>query len=186
VDGEPPIGCFDVQGGALGQDDFEFGYYTVYAYDDLENRNPGLNGTRFGGIAIQRACQSDDDCEAPQHCGTTMSCMPRVPSCAVEPEDCPALSFAPVVDPSTLDRAVTANLVETDAPWETFWVSYYATAGRFDKDTRMVHDPYGGWSDDVAGVWRATGAAGSEVRLWAVLRDNRNGVSWAYQDVFVE
>ncbi len=69
---------------------------------------------------------------------------------------------------------------------EILWMAYFATAGSFEKDLRVAHDAVSGWQSSFDGKWRANTAAGVEVRLWAVLRDNRNGVAWVSQDVWVE
>lgn len=182
-----PVGCFDPgTGEALGQDDFEVGYFPVYAYDDVTNRHPGLTTATLEGAGNGLPCASPSDCGQAQTCGSAGVCIPRVPRCAADdPDDCPAYSFVPSVERNTLEKAVTANLTEQDAPWETFWVAYFSTGGSFEKDLRMVHDPGSGWQEGYAGSWRARAASG-EVRLWAVLRDNRNGVVWSWQDVMVE
>jgi hypothetical protein len=52
-----------------------------------------------------------------------------------------------------------------------------------EADARFAHDGDLGWRDHRT-VWRAPRAPG-EVRLWAVVRDNRGGVSWAFEDVLV-
>jgi hypothetical protein len=186
-DGSLPLGCFEPGSERqLGQDDFEFGYHAVYVYDDVENRNPGLHAVQFQGSGEPRDCAVPGDCATGQHCGSSKQCIPAVPHCAAEPEDCPAYRVSALVDRDSLEQAVTANLTDAEARPEAFWVSYYATAGRWDKDTRMVHDPYAGWAEDADGQWRAAAAGGVEVRLWAVLRDSRAGVSWAWRDVWVE
>ncbi len=51
---------------------------------------------------------------------------------------------------------------------------------------KIINDPHSGWSDDTAGKWRANTESNREVRLWAVVRDNRNGVAWAWRDVWIQ
>lgn len=188
VDDPFPVTCADsATGQALGPDDFEIGYYPIYAYDDISNRNPGLLWAALSGTTPGAACEGPSDCEPGAACGSQGLCIPAVGACGAEdPDDCPWLLLTPRIDESAMDRAVTANLTEAQAPWETWWVAYFATGGSFREDLRMVFDPGAGWRGDVGGVWRACAPPGTEVRLWAVLRDSRNGVAWSWQDVMIE
>jgi hypothetical protein len=185
---EPPVGCFDpATGEALGQEDFEFGYFPIYVYNDLINHNPILQSVRLGDSDSSAPCVNRSECSATKTCGHVGVCIPRVQRCAEsDGDDCPSYALVPSVDRSSAERAVTAHLTESTAPLETLWVSYFATSGSYDKDLRVVQDPGAGWEGDISGRWRAQAPAGQEVRLWAVLRDDRNGVQWLYQDVFVE
>ncbi|MBI5538023.1 MAG: hypothetical protein HY898_35205 [Deltaproteobacteria bacterium] len=185
---DSPVGCFEPTTGAPSPiDDFEFGYFPIFVYDNLDNQNPGLQQVSFQEWVTGAPCISAASCSSGETCGTEGTCIRKVPQCLEDDADkCPSYPFVPQVDPASLEHAVTANLTAQDAPLETLWVSYFATAGSFDKDLRLVHDPESGWQEGYHGRWRATVAPGTQVRLWAVLRDNRNGVAWAWQDVFVD
>jgi hypothetical protein len=183
-----PVGCYRPgTGEALGQDDFEFGYYPIYAYDQLVNDNPVISSVGFSAPASGAACTADIGCPADQVCGTAGVCIPAVAACsAKKAEDCPGYQLSPLVDRASAEPAVSALISESRAPSETLWVSYYSSGGLFDKDTRLVNEPSAGWSNDYHGVWRPQLDGGREVRLFAVVRDNRGGVAWTRQDVWVK
>jgi hypothetical protein len=101
-------------------------------------------------------------------------------------EDCPGIQFKPLVEASTLERATMAKVPEQDAPIENTWVMYHSTAGSWKAGSRMIHDPDMGFQSDYEGYWRAPKTGDREVRVWAVVRDNRGGVSWVHRDVWVE
>ena len=71
------------------------------------------------------------------------------------------------------------------AQGENLWVTYYGSGGRFTQDSSMIHEPTAGWNDAYGSAWRAWKVKG-EVRLWAVVHDSRNGVTWWSQDVAVQ
>ena len=60
---------------------------------------------------------------------------------------------------------------------EAIWVDYFATGGRFDKDTEQLFDAYAGRAASTGDGFDAplAPAAGT---LWAVAHDNRGGASW--------
>jgi len=182
---ELPIGCFEPgTGKALGQSDFEFGYYPLYVYDDVSNANPPVDRLEFPG-AMGDACGTDGTCQPGSACGQEGICLPVVPACrASDEDDCPSYAVSPVLGPSPVEKAITARMGD-DAPFETVWVDYYATAGSFDKDARVIHDAETGYTEEFFGAWRANATPGTEVRLYAVVRDNRDGVTWKWQDVIV-
>jgi hypothetical protein len=87
---------------------------------------------------------------------------------------------------ASAELAVVAHIPASEAKLETIWVSYYANGGSFDHDAQLINEPNTGWNDNSAGAWRANTDANREVRLWSVVRDNRNGVAWSWLDVWVE
>jgi hypothetical protein len=188
LDTDYPVGCYRPgTGEALGQDDFEFGYYPIYVYDSLTNQNPIISSLGFSAPASGAACTADIGCAAEQVCSTEGVCIPAVAACSAhEAEDCPGYQLSPLVDGASAEPAASALIAESRAPAETLWVSYYSTGGLFDKDTRLVNEPNAGWSDEYHGVWRPQLEGGREVRLFAVVRDSRGGVAWTRQDVWVK
>lgn len=183
-----PLGCFDATTGEeLGRDDFEFGFYPVFVYDNLENQNPAIEAARFDGQELGGNCSDSAPCSDNLHCGTARSCIPVVPRCKQpDKDDCESYRLAIKVPQSAVERATVAHVTTAEAKNELLWVSYYANAGSFKQDARIINDPNSGWSDDTDGLWRAHVASSREVRLWAVVRDNRNGVAWAVRDVWVD
>jgi hypothetical protein len=185
---DSPVGCYRAGSAeALGQDDFEFGYYPIYVYETLANRNPVISSLGFGAPSTGAACTADIGCGPDQVCGSAGVCLPTVAACsAKEAKDCPGYPLSPVVDRGSAELALSALIPESRAPAETLWVSYYSTGGLFDKDTRLVNEPSAGWSSSYEGVWRPQVGGNREVSLFAVVRDNRGGVAWTRQDVWVK
>lgn len=182
-----PLGCFDAESGApLGRDDFEYGFYPLFVYERVSNENPELV---LGGLAGRRdgpACSLDSPCAHGYHCGSEGRCIPTVTRCKeLDGDDCPSHRLVVEVPKRSVERAVLARIPDVDAVHETIWVSFYATGGSFEQDAVMVNEPGTGFEASPDGQWRANLKASGEVRLWAVARDNRNGVSWSWQDVWV-
>jgi hypothetical protein len=188
---EYPIGCYDANTNkALGQGDFEFGFYPIYAYETLENQLPLVKSAAFGATASGQACTSQDDCGSHEACGSSGVCIPRVSACQ-KGKTCKKYKYELLVDEASAEPAASAYVSETAAPLETLWVSYYADFGSFQKDSRIIHDAASGYTNDYGGVWSASVDDNSpstprEANLYAVVRDNRGGVTWVTQTLYVE
>ncbi len=183
-----PLGCFDAETAKeLGRDDFEYGFYPLFVYDSLENQNPEISSVQLAGNEIGPICTDSEPCLDGFHCGSAGFCIPVVARCkATDKDDCDSHLLSVDVPRNSVERAAVAHVTEADAKSEILWVSYYANAGSFVHDARIINDPNSGWSDDTSGKWRANVSSSREVRLWAVVRDNRNGVTWVERDVWVE
>jgi hypothetical protein len=105
---------------------------------------------------------------------------------ASDADKCEKHTLTVDVPRSSVELDVVAHVSEAQAVPETVWVSYYASGGSFDYAAQMINEPTTGWNDNPAGYWRANTDSNREVRLWAVVRDNRNGVAWSWLDVWVE
>lgn len=183
-----PLGCYRPgTDELLGSEDFLYGYFPLYSFEDLVNQNPLVPGVAFAGKQFEgTACLADADCPAGEGCGLESTCLPVVSSCtAGSSDDCPEYTFRPLVDQSSVERAVTASVPDDQAPPENVWVTYYSNAGDWAADGIVINDPSQGFRDDFDGKWRVHQVASGQVRLWAVVRDNREGVSWIWQDVLV-
>ncbi|MBI5534415.1 MAG: hypothetical protein HY898_16950 [Deltaproteobacteria bacterium] len=183
-----PLGCRDPGTGVmLGRDDFEFGYFPLYVYDDIENHAPDLQEISVDGKVDGAACSATNPCPANMHCGTAGVCLVVVPRCGEsDADDCNSHPVAIKLGNPVSEPDVTARIPADQAAMETVWVSYYANAGSFDKGSRIIYDSNSGWGEEFHGAWRSNVASGTEARLWAVVHDSRNGVSWRWQDVWVE
>ena len=183
-----PLGCFDAETGEeLGRDDFEFGFYPLFSYESVENQNPVLQSFVLVGTENGPECSDSTPCPAAYHCGSENLCLPVVQRCtASDSDNCEKHTLSVDVPRSSVELDVVAHVSETEAAPETVWVSYYASGGSFDSGAQMINEPNTGWNDNPAGNWRANTAPNREVRLWAVVRDNRNGVAWSWLDVWVE
>lgn len=183
---EFPLRCVDERGQRLGSSDFVTGYASLWAYQELRNRNPLLTSAQLlEETASGLACDATSPCPGGESCGSSGQCLRLIAPCEDDGADsCPAVKISPRVDRSSAERAITATIREQEAPLENLWVAYFARQGRLDADARFLHDGDVGWLDDHATSWRAPRETG-EARLWAVVRDSRGGVTWTHQDVIV-
>jgi hypothetical protein len=64
-------------------------------------------------------------------------------------------------------------------------VDYYMTAGSVDKDSLLLFDATAGQVSNSSAKFTAPPTPGAQV-LWAVVRDNRGGVSWVQAPLSVK
>jgi hypothetical protein len=191
VESDYPISCVDKDTGKeLNQSEFEFGFYPIYVYERLKNTIPIVKSIDFAAEASGKDCASDDDCEKSESCGSKAVCIPRISACK-KGEKCKNYKLNLSVDQKSVEPAVSAYIPEAEAPRETLWVSYYSDFGEFEKDARIIHDGASGYTKDYAGIWtpKVTEESPStprEAHVYAVVRDNRGGVTWVTKDVRVE
>jgi hypothetical protein len=181
-----PLRCVDPSTGQpLGPEDSMTGYFPLWVFRDLTNRNPVVEpGKMLMEEASGRACQGDEGCPAGEGCGAAGRCLRVAARCEEDGGDgCPAIPVGPRIGAESVEVGETATQAGEGVPLENLWVAYFAQHGRMEADARFAHDGDLGWRDHRT-VWRAPRAPG-EVRLWAVVRDNRGGVSWAFEDVLV-
>ena len=183
-----PLGCFRPgTDERLGSDDFLYGYFPIYAFETLENRNPVIDGIAFGPGASGALCSDTEPCSESEVCSRAGYCIARVPHCTEDKEeDCPEIYVKPLVDKSSIEPAAMAMVSEEEAPLENTWVMYHSSAGTWKAGSQMIHDPDVGFRSDYEGFWRAPKSGDREVRVWAVVRDNRGGVNWIWRDVWVD
>lgn len=184
-----PLGCFDDQDERLGPRDFVAGYTSIYSYETLTNSNPVIRGVRVAGKRLD-----DDDVCIDEQCEPLprrqASCPPqlaRVPACDDEDDftkTCPALEVSVLVNEDSVDVDETFVGAERGAR-EQMWVTYHADRGKFDNDLALISDRVAGFRPRPAAKYLASEVAGP-VYLWAVVRDNRGGTSWARFQVCVE
>lgn len=183
----PPLGggalalptCLGPDGDLLGARDFVVGYSTVFAYEELRNQNPRIDGFEVEGKPVSVDC-IDAACDAPfdvselDDCGAGVPCFDR---CTEDDASmCPEIRMSVVVDPSSLEQDELARLAYGEELGESVWVSYYADRGTI-SDNRLVNDAELGPRDEYDAVLRAPAEPGP-IRIWAAVRDNRGGVSW--------
>ena len=154
----PPLGCFDDTGTELGPDDSVFAYAQVFSFaDGRTNENPVLQNLTFGGVAVDPVAGiTSAHCPGTGKCPTT-ALDTVVPQSSQEP------------DPGDLN-------VNGQALHEEIWVEYFVTAGSVGGSA-LLYDATAGQLSSTAVQLTAPTAAGEQV-LWAVVRDNRGGVSW--------
>ncbi len=195
LDGQPGFSEGDVE---LGSDDFVVGYTAVFAYEELENQNPLVQGVQWGELELRpeavptlrgepigdAALTLDDLCigascppppamQAPDVCPEALA----VPVCA---GSCDELRMMPLIDPASaeLDSAAAAAAQRSSSLQEQMWVNFYASHGEVSEEVRLLNDAVLGWSSDPYTDYEP-GEEPAVAYLWAVAHDNRGGAEWA-------
>lgn len=188
--GSFPIGCYDrpyTEPGAkrLGADNFIPGYTQVYAFaDGRRNANPIIEGMTSkdhlfpddGGDRVQaeRCPISEEDRLAPPGCGR--------PDPA---EDCKVYDISVNVPKDVAEVDPSGAQTDGSPLHETVWVDYFAEAGSFDADAKLVSDAVEGYRKD-HGVGFIPPAEPGPVRVWAVVHDNRGGQAVVERTIIVQ
>lgn len=158
-----PFACFDSNGRELGADDFVFSYSRIFVFADRTNANPVIDGLTLNGKTIDRAAGiALDHCATPSKQGQDSTC----PTYSLEVDVPPS---SQELDPSDLDLSGTVLR-------ESLWVDYYLTGGKLNNDVSILYDAHVGRIPGSVQL-EAPAVAGESV-LWAVVHDNRGGVSW--------
>ncbi|HEY3594161.1 MAG TPA: hypothetical protein VGL13_09805 [Polyangiaceae bacterium] len=161
-----PLTCLDDDGKELTVEDFVPGYASLYVYANRTNANPVIRNLLFAGQPMLGATGSDPR---------------RVPVCTTG--DC-EIDLKVDVDPASAEQDPGSTDINGHVLHEEIWVNFYATRGEFTRDVRLINDAMSGWNDDNATQFKVPGTAGP-VHLWAVVHDNRGGVSWSEGDIVV-
>lgn len=189
-----PISCVDPETRKpLGANDFVFGYMSVYAYDELTNQNPVIDGRTFEDKPLDDApCTDDTVCEEGFRCGFSAprTCIPVVPHCTEKKlADCTTYKFRPVLDQAK-NAEIDPNAKDADGKLlqEVMWAYYYASDGTIEKDTRLINDSQAGWQDATkfGTEWKPPGEASGPTRVWGVIHDGRGGAAWTWWDLYVD
>lgn len=159
-----PIGCFDSAGTRLGPDDFVPGFLALYSYPDQTNRNPTIVSLNFEGQPMT---------EQPVH----------VPRC--QTDDCPKYDLRVVVDPASVEPDPGVVDPQGQPLTEQMWVNYYITGGELSSGAKLVNDATKGFNTDTSTEYEAPREAG-QVRVYAVVHDNRGGVEWIERVIMVD
>jgi hypothetical protein len=180
-----PIGCFDANETQLGPDDFILGYASMYIYEpgsglggaDRVNNNPEIDDFLFDQGSVKGSTEADDD--------ATLRHFPR---CTGDRAKCAKYAVKVKMDPSRvvdLDDDPTATTPSGARLKEQVWVSYYTTGGELKSGLRLVNDAQRGWNEDNATELTLPDRAGP-LRIFAVVHDNRGGVTWAEGKIIVD
>lgn len=161
-----PFTCLDGEGNELGAEDFVFGYYRLYSFDNQTNDNPSIVGLEVDGVRV-----SPDE-------------PPVYPVC-VKGQKCPERKVRVVVDPSTVQENPSIKGADGQSLGEQMWVEYLATGGEVGTGSKLVNDAVKGFNEDSATTYKAPEVPGKQY-FFAVLRDNRGGVAWVKQPMLFE
>jgi len=192
--------CNDENGDALGPDDFQFGYSQVFLYEDIENRNPVVEGIALDGVEVPAACIGtaclEDDSPLPDGCDGDVPCF-KVCTKSDE-DDCPEIDVKPIIpervsceagadgrDCRNAEPDEVAKIAYGRNSQEQMWIRYYANQGRMASEVKLLNDATAGWNDDYGTELRLPQEPGP-LRVWAVVYDNRGGQDWVRVDAYVE
>jgi hypothetical protein len=185
----PRLGCVDANGAPVGADGFVYGYLPIYSYPTIDNHDPIVTGGTFNGVTPSAdACTTDGDCKAGKACGSSGTCLPIVSYCPPRSASgsCATYAIAPIVDPSSAEPDPLASMLSGSPRNEVIYVEYLASAGRVAAgSTNIVIDPVNGPQTGWEGTWTPPDHATGETRIWALVHDDRGGLSWWWQDVVV-
>lgn len=155
-----PIGCFDDDHVQLGADDFVLGFTRIYAYASRRNENPVLQGLTFDGQAVDLAA------------GVTMDrCT------ATRRADCPKHELQVTLPDASQEPVPGEGDINGNPRKEVVWVSWFATGGQIESGQRLLFDARAGRVPNSQDKFLPPNEPG-DLRLWAVVRDNRGGAAW--------
>jgi hypothetical protein len=198
-DGHFPIRCVepDDETRELGSDDFVLGYSSIYIFaprsdgKPYANANPVNSGLYVGseklgddvvcsGDGCLGSCD-DDGCRNPPpvdvNCADTPTlCIPRCPDDG-DPNKCPPTNLRLEVNTSKFEKDQVTNDAYGEDYGEQMWIDYYSTRGKFRSGTKLLNDRASGYNKVNGTQFYAPNVPG-KVLLWAVMHDNRGGVSW--------
>jgi hypothetical protein len=193
----------------LGPDDFVIGYSAIYFFaprpngEPYTNANPITTGFYFGPADVTAApgtclgdtclgsCTPDPsdptapDCVNPPlpqpqdfDCETYPTlCMPLCKDDG-NPQKCPPHDLRLAIDPHTFEKDDVTNDAYGQNYGEQMWIDYYSTFGNFRSSTKLLNDATTGYNSQNGTQFYAPNVKGL-VPIWAVIHDNRGGVSWA-------
>jgi hypothetical protein len=174
--------CVDDTGADVESDRFVIGYSQIFAYDGYRNENPVLRGFELNGEPVEVDCLNSECIGKPAVEEPTQNACEPGKLClqACTPEAGAACSnqrLEAIIDRSSAE----ADLVALDAFGteidEGLWVSYFTDNGGLGNELRLVNDATRGWNEDQSTKLVPPERPGP-VTYWAVVRDNRGGVSF--------
>jgi hypothetical protein len=192
-----PIHCVGEDGSELGPNDFVLGYSSIYFFAPRSdgspylNANPSTTGLLFGPDDVTDVTCFGDDClgscdetgcrnPAPVQ---TVDCEAHptlcMPSCVDDgdPNQCPPHDLRLIIDPSTFEKDQVTNDAYGRDYGEQMWIDYYSTRGKFRSAAKLLNDATTGYNHVNGTQFYAPNVAGNIV-MWAVIHDNRGGMSW--------
>lgn len=162
--GTVPFRCTDrATGRVLETHEYVVGVKRIFARATDKNENPVIEGITWDGVdwpanETKEVVACDEEGNDYGACTQKEQHVIRV--------GVPAASVESGVD--SFGAAFTEQVV----------VQFYASEGIFEYDSRLASDPWTGW------VARRA-AAGRDVSMWFVVRDDRGGVTWTERTVRV-
>jgi hypothetical protein len=106
-------------------------------------------------------------------------------------ESCPANKFRPelILPDDDLTRYPEPDVVSNRSRGrnitEQMWIDYYAERGGVKSEVRLLNDAFAGVNSDFGTEFWAPKAEGATV-IWAVVHDNRGGMTWVGMPVLIK
>lgn len=97
----------------------------------------------------------------------------------------PSLEIRPEIYRSSIEDDEIAKVAYGSDYEEQMWINYYSTRGSLLSDVRLLNDATTGLNEDFETLFFPPAEPGP-VTLWAVVHDNRGGVSWARGTLWVQ
>ena len=98
--------------------------------------------------------------------------------------DCPGVQVAALIDKAAAEPDEIAKIAYGSDIEESIWVNYYIDRGRVGPEVKLVNEATKGWQPDFSSELFMPKEPGP-MRIWAVVRDNRGGLSWARIPAYV-
>ncbi len=154
-----PLRCTDDNGEPLTPKDYVIGISRVYSFADRTNTNPVIEKVTLEGADVDlKAGITLETCTAEKRA----DCKDNKIDVRVSDG-----SWENNPDPAGNDQGLR----------EQIWVDYYSDMGDFTEDARLLFDPKVGRVSDSAVKYHAPSDP-QDGTIWAVVHDNRGGVSW--------
>lgn len=182
-----PFVCRDADGAQLGADDFVAGYTAVYAYENLRNNTPIIEGFAVKGVSVTPDCIGPDCLDKPVV--VSADCSPDavvIPVCTEDDDDdCPGHDIRPLVPDTSVDPdQLSADTRGRDLT-EQMWINYYTDRGSVKSDARLFNDAVAGVNRNYGTEYRAPKEPGPAT-VWAVVHDNRGAMNWVREELCIQ
>ena len=105
-------------------------------------------------------------------------------------ESCPGHKFRPelLLPPEGLAKYAEPDVLSRDTRGrditEQMWIDYYVERGGVKSEVRLLNDAFTGPNPDFGSEFWAPKAEGPSI-LWAVVHDNRGGMSWVGMPILI-
>jgi hypothetical protein len=155
----PPFGCFDATGKRLASDETSFGFARIYISSLIRNTNPAIDSITAQDAVLQSSGVNLPRCTVPDQA------------------ECPGTKIDVRVLPEAQEVDPVASAGKPEPALEELTVSYFVTSGKMAQDSAVLYAARSGRIENTGVSFLHPQEAGATV-LYAVLRDNRGGVSW--------
>jgi hypothetical protein len=99
---------------------------------------------------------------------------------------CPEHTLKPLVDPASSEPDPMQSALAGAPRNEVVYADWATSAGAVHAGaSSVIIDPTKGPRDDYAATWTPPDKAVGETRIWALVRDDRAGLTWWSVDVVV-